>query len=293
MSYLEKSNRIAGIVSAVVAILALGWAVWSPPKSSTPPPMLTAKVEGNNNMLIQGNNNTVVSQPSRTSSFASINLVDVSLPVGKYKAHSVRCAAVYGMESLDTQARVNHLLKRTALSIYEKYEDWDEVDIRYEVGFTEFNLLSINIYVVIFNKNAAHPLTTTQAMMVDLNTAGLFELRQLFQPGYKPELNRMVISKLKQTDSFFPCAKPSADKQQEKANRMVQRGLEKILGHESKVCFSGIEDNDQFYLTDTSVVFVFPKYSIAPGAAGDVEVRINFQELQGLLNPNGPLQRFL
>jgi len=255
--------------------------------------MPTAKVEGSNNMFIQGSNNTVVSQPSRTSGFASIKVVDVSLPIDKSKEHSVRYAAVYGMESLDAQARVNHLLKRTALSIYEKYEDWDEVDIQYRVGLTEFNLLGINIYVVIFNKNAVHPLTATQAMVIDLNTAGLFELRQLFQPGYKPELNRMIISKLKQTGSFFPCAKPSADKQQEEANRMVQGVLEEILGHESRVCFSGIEDNDQFYLTDTSVVFVFPKYSIAPGAAGDVEVRINFQELQGLLNPNGPLQRFL
>jgi hypothetical protein len=293
---LEKSSWVAGVISAVVAILALGWAVWTyvrPPESSTPPAIPSARVEGSNNILIQGNNNTVASAPPRTSSFASIKVVDVSLPIDRSKAHSIQYAAISGMESLDAQARANHLLKRTVLSIYEKYEDWDEVDIQYKVGFTEFNLLGINIYVMIFNKGAAHPLTTTQAMVVDLNTAGLFELRQLFQSGYKAELNRIVISKLKQADSFFPCSKPSANKQQEEANRMVEGVLESILGHESKVCFSGIEDNGQFYLTDTSVVFVFPKYSIAPGASGDVEVKVGFQELRGLLNPNGPLQRFL
>lgn len=288
---LEESNRVAGIVSAVLAILALGWAVWTyfrPPE----PPMPTAKVEGNNNILIQGNNNTVASPPLRTSSFASIKVVDASLPTDKSKKHSVRYAAISGMELLDAQARANHLLKRTALSIYEKYEAWDEVDIQYKVGFTEFNMLGINIYVMINNKGAAHPLTTTQAMVIDLNTAGLFELRQLFRSGYTDELNRLVISKLKQAESFFPCAKPSADKQQEEDNRMAEV-LENILSHESKGCFSGIADNGQFYLTDTSVVFVFPKYSIAPGVSGDIEVRVNFQELQGLLNPNGPLQRFL
>lgn len=293
---LEKSSWVAGIVSAALAILALGWTVWTyvrPPESSTPPPSPTARIEGSNNILIQGNNNTVASQPPRTSTFASIKVTNVSLPIDKTKKHSVSYAAISGMTSLDAQARANHLLKRTVLSIYERYEDWDEVDIQYKVGFTEFNLLGINIHVMIFNTGAAHPLTTTQAMVVDLNTAGLFELRDLFQSGYKSDLNRIVISKLKQADSFFPCTRPSADKQQQAANRMVEGVLEDILGHESKVCFSGIDNNGQFYLTDTSVVFVFPKYSIAPGASGDVEAKVNFQELRGLLNPNGPLRRFL
>jgi Protein of unknown function (DUF3298) len=293
---LEKSSWIAGVVSAIVAILALGWAVWAyirPPESSTPSSTPIARIDGSNNILIQGNNNTVASPPPHESSFATIKLVDVSLPTDKSKKHNVRYAAISGMESLDAQARVNHLLKRTVLSIYENYENWDEVDIQYKVGFTEFNLLGINVYVMIYNKGAAHPLTTTQAMVVDLNTAGLFELKQLFRSGYKVYLNRIIISKLKQADTFFPCTEPPADKQQQEANRSVQGFLENISGHESKVCFSGIEDNGQFYLTDTSVVFVFPQYSIAPGSFGDVEVKVNFRELRELLNPNGPLQRFL
>ncbi|WP_404843028.1 hypothetical protein [Burkholderia thailandensis] len=41
------------------------------------------------------------------------------------------------------------------------------------------------------------------------------------------------------------------------------------------------------------MVLVFPKYSIAPGASGDLEVPITFKEIQNLLSPDSPLQRFL
>jgi Protein of unknown function (DUF3298) len=293
---LEKSNWIAGILSAALAILALGFTIWSyihPPESSNPQSTPTAKVEGSNNIVVLGNNNTIAPQKPNISSFASIKVSDISLPIDKSKKHSVRFPSISGMESLDIQARINHLLKRTVLTIYEKYENWDEVDIQFKVGFTEFNLLGLNVNVMIFNSGAAHPLSTTQAMVIDLNTAGLFELKDLFRTVYKSELDRIVVSKLKQTESFFACAETPLDKQQQEANRVFEGVMANILGHESKVCFSGIADNSQFYLTDTSVVLVFPKYSIAPGASGDIELKINFQDIRGILNPNGPLQRFL
>ena len=296
MKSLEKSNWIAGIVSAVLACAALAWAVWTyfrPPESSTPPASPSVKVVGGNYVLIQGNNNTVAPQSQRISSFSSIKVAEVALPTDQSKKHVVRYAAISGMTALDVQTKTNHLLKRTVLSIYEKYAEWDEVEIQYTVGFTDFNLLGLNIYVIIYNDGAAHPLTTTQAMVVNLDTAELFELKDIFRSGYKANLNPIVVSKLKQADSFFPCGKQPADKKQREANLAVESVLENILGHYSKTCFSGVDDKGQFYLTDASIVFVFPKYSIAPGASGDVEVKANYQELRAILNPNGPLRRFL
>lgn len=260
----SRLKKLTGIGAAVVATLALGWAVWTYIRSPESP-------------------------PPRTPSFAAIKVVGMSVPIDKAKKHSVRYAEISGMESLDTQARVNHLLKRTALSIYEKYKDWDEVIIDYEVGFTGFNLLAIKINTEIFNEGAAHPHHETKSMVVDLTTVELIELRHLFKPAYKADLNRILMSKLKQAGTSSPCEEPSGDKQQQDAEREVKKALENMFGDEAQGCFSGFKDGWQFYLKGPSVVFVFPKYSIASGASGIVEVGVNFKELRGLLNPNGPI----
>ena len=254
-------------------------------------------VIGSGNTVIQGSNNMVVTKTPSTlfPSFASIKVTDVMYPTDKPKEHHVHYMTISGMEASNLQAKTNHLLKRSALSLYEKYANWDEVDIGYKVGFTEFNLLGLNTNIMIYGKGAAHPLTTTLALVVNLETAELFELKDLFRSGYQNNLNRIVAAKLKQMRQFFPCKTEESDTDEEtrKAGLMLESFLGRILGHDAKTCFAGTSDDGQFYLTDTSIVLVFPQYSIASGASGDIEVRINYEELQGMFNPNGPLRRFL
>lgn len=157
----------------------------------------------------------------------------------------------------------------------------------YKIGFTEFNLLGLNINMMIYNKGAVHPLTTTLALVVNLETAELFELKDLFRSWYRDDLNRIVIQKLKRMKAYSPCENGVEDKELQEATRSVESVLEAILQHDAKLCFSSIRDNGQFYLTDTSVVFVFPQYNIGPGSLGDVEIKVNYEELRGIFNPNG------
>lgn len=177
-------------------------------------------------------------------------------------------------------------MKETALSIYEEYKDWDEVDIDYKVGFTGFNLIGIIINTTIYNEGAAHPHSLAKAMLIDLTTAELIGLRHLFKSDYKADLDRILLTKLEQTNTSAPCQEWSpTNKEEQNAKRMIVN----IFGEEAEGCFSGFKDGWTFYLKDSSVVFVFPKYSVASGASGIVEVGVNFKELRGLLNPNGPI----
>ncbi len=49
--------------------------------------------------------------------------------------------------------------------------------------------------------------------------------------------------------------------------------------------FSGVNDDDWYYLTDTSLVIVFPRYSIIAGAYGEPEFSIPLSSLSGVLIP--------
>ena len=44
-----------------------------------------------------------------------------------------------------------------------------------------------------------------------------------------------------------------------------------------------IHPNDNFFLTDSSLVYVFGQYEIAPYALGETEIAINYDQLRDLL----------
>jgi hypothetical protein len=293
MSRLERWSWIASIGGAVIGAAALAWTIWSP----APPPGVVANTGGNGNVVIQGNNNTIALPAPKEAArprFMAIKISDAMLPVDGNRKHMVRYPVISGMEAVDTQAKVNHQIKRAVQTLYETYSDVDEVDIGYQVGFKEFNLIGLNIGVFMFGDGAAHPFTTTQTLVINLEDAKPFTLKDMFKSGYEEKLNQLVIAGLRRKELYFPCVSRSSDSKEEKAaEQMVRSVLENISGHSAETCYSGFDVKSQFYLTDTSLVLVYPKYSVAPGFAGDVAVPVNYRDIGGLLNPTGPLSRFL
>lgn len=302
---LERKSWIAGIIGTTISLVALIWSVWtyvSPPESPQSLPTNGAMNSGNGAIFVQGNGNTVVAapsvetnNPSKTPRYFEFSISDQSLELLGKKRHEVHYPKLVGSIASDALARSNHFLKRAALTAYERYADWDEVKIGYKVGFKEFNLLGINYSIFMGNDGAAHPLSTTNAIVLNIETGTEFELKDLFLSGYAKQLNELVRANLKKQENYFPCeeAARNIESATKDAVKGIQGALKDILGHESNICFNTVRDNSQYYLTDTSLVLVFPKYSIAPGASGDVEVPINFKAILSLLNPNGPLRRFL
>jgi hypothetical protein len=298
-SLLERVSWIAAILSAGVAVVALIWAVWTyfkPAGEASLVPSISTTNSGNRAIIIQGSGNTVVApqgaSPEKYNAqrFVEIEISDHMLDVQGKVRHEVHFPQISGKISHDVLDRINHFLMRLAKTEYERYASLDEVRISYEVGLKDFNLLGIDFEIFVSGDRAIHPITSTSATTLDLETGSAFLLSDFFRPGYAGVLNDLVRSKLVDRGQYYPCKEQETNGVEE---TMVSNTLENITGHPANACFKSISNESQYYLTDTSLVLVFPKYSIAPGVDGDMEIPFHFKELQSILKSDGPLQRFL
>lgn len=299
-SHLERFNWIGGGLSGAAAVVTVLLTMWGDAKSdrevSHNLSVTGATVQQTGAVIIQGNGNTVVSPISGVDSkvgagrFVRVDVREYKVDLKAIPRHEVRFPQVSGGISADILARTNHLLKRTALTEYERYSGMDDVKVSYVVGLTEFNLLGVSFEIYASGDRAAHPLSSTSATTIDLETGSPLMLKDYFIPGYVGKLNAIVQSKLIANDSYFPCETLHGAT---KAVSVVSSALEQITGHSANACFDSVADDTQYFLTDTSLVIVFPKYAAGPGVAGDIEVPISFGEIRGLMRPDGPLSRFL
>ena len=310
-SSLEKWSWIAGIIGAVCACLSILLAVWNPFSSSVKIPTVPSTHSisfGRGAIIIQGNGNTVTTPPASSnaattppvtsaqrdeaSRFYSINITDQTLALPSEPRHMVHYPQISGNIPHDMLARANHFLKRVALTEYERYKNREDVRISYDIGLKDFNLIGVNYEIFANNTMAAHPITSTDAVTLDIESGSGVTLKDLLSPNYIGEISKIIHAKLVELDQYYPCEK-DVDKNTQEAVEMIEHVISEDTGHSANTCFNSITSDSQYYLTDTSIVFVFPKYSIAPGAEGDIEIPINFKEIQYLIKPDGALRRFL
>lgn len=297
---LEKLNWIAGIGSCIVGALAFAWAVWvgEKPEHNSPYTLSTSSsiVAQEGGVIIQGDGNTVIShrvdafQGRKAERFVDIDIEEYVVDLKEKTRHEVKFPQISGRISKDVLARANHFIKRTALTEYERYLDMDEVRVSYVVGLKEFNLLGISFEIFASGDRAAHPLSSTYATTLDLETGSPLTLKDFLVLGYEGSLNELVRQKLVARQAYFPC---ETLLNATKAVNPVSSALEQITGHSSNTCFDTVADDTQYFLTDTSLVIVFPKFAVAPGVAGDIEIPIRFVEIRNLIRSDGPLNRFL
>lgn len=144
------------------------------------------------------------------------------------------------------------------------------------------------------NKLALHPISSTYATTIDLETGSELSLKDFIAPTSWPTINELVRASLVRREQYYPCEK-TADTSTglQEALSEIRGQIQETTGHAADACFSTITDETRYYLTDTALVLVFPKFTIAPGASGDIEVPIYFGKIRNLLKPQGPLQRLL
>lgn len=239
-------------------------------------------------MIIEPQNATADARDA--GRFVDIEISDHMLDLQGKARHEVHFPQVSGKLSHDVLERINHFLRRSAETEYERYANIDEVKISYRIGLKEFNLLGINFEIFVSGDKAIHPITSTSATTLDLETGSALSLKDFFRPDYISELNELIRSELVSREEYYPCEKQNGYGAEDNA---VSLALENITGHPAGACFKSISDESQYYLTDTSLVLVFPKYSIAPGVDGDIEMPIHFNKISNILKSNGPLKRFL
>jgi len=201
--------------------------------------------------------------------------------------HNIGYPQIFGLTNIKLEPKINSLLKRTAINIHDSYYDWTEVHIDYKIRFRKYNLLGLVFEIMIFNEGAAHSLFKAVPFSINLETGEPFEFKDLFKTGYKPIINDLVIKELKKNGMYIPCKKKS-----DAEINPVEFALKLILGTDSPACFSTVKDDISFFITDTSVVLVFPQYSVTTGVHGNVEIALRFENIERVINPNGPLKIF-
>ncbi|MDO4708175.1 MAG: RsiV family protein [Porphyromonadaceae bacterium] len=118
----------------------------------------------------------------------------------------------------------------------------------------------------------AHGLEQLSVLSIDRKTGQHLQESDLFIEGYETELAQIIVSRLMTMHSV---SKPA---------ELTEYGYFDP---------TEITPNNNFYLTDTEMVYIFNPYDIAPYANGRIEVRIPYDLLGQLIRPSSILEHYV
>ncbi|SHK63073.1 DUF3298 and DUF4163 domain-containing protein [Desulforamulus aeronauticus] len=172
---------------------------------------------------------------------------------------------VSGLTNKTVQADINRLINAQVNKILPKDNCQTSTFGKYEVKLNEQGLLSIVLYFYTIREQAANGLNIQKSITVDLATGKVYELHDLFKPGsrYKMVLDKMIRQQIQ------------------------EQGLTLIKE------FTGITDNQDFYLTKDALVIYFQELAYTIHADGTPEFVIPYQKIDQLIRQDGPIARLL
>lgn len=140
-------------------------------------------------------------------------------------------------------------------------------------GFSLLSDKKIYVYGIerYVNMGGAHGLETRNYYNFDLKTGSLITEKDLFKANYAPELIKLIKKRIVEESKEYKDEKNS----------------EPILNLEdTDYWIDSIKPNNNFYITDEGINYVFNPYEIAPYYLGQTEVTLPFNRLGRLLKPN-------
>jgi hypothetical protein len=142
-------------------------------------------------------------------------------------------------------------------------------DQQYELLSPPGNLVSLKFQIMIYIQGAAHPGTHMRTVTYDLEAGTDLKLAQLFLPDsdYLARMANYCIAQLGTRDIGFEATSSGA------------QPLPENYGN--------------WNITVDGLLISFDEYQVAAYAAGPQEVKVPYAELQAVMDPNGPLARFL
>lgn len=132
-------------------------------------------------------------------------------------------------------------------------------------------LLSYTIESAQFS-GGAHGGITYRNAVLDLNTGEKLKEEDLFNEASLPLINSMVLKKLEMQNKV------------ETPEDLEQIGYFDV---------TQIGQYKNFYLTDQGLAYTFNEGEIGAYALGTIEVKLSFQDLEGLVLPGSPLEKLI
>jgi hypothetical protein len=143
------------------------------------------------------------------------------------------------------------------------------LDVKYTLVSQIQDLWSFKFDFDFYSDGAAHPGLNSTTLNYDLAQGKELALSDLFQPNsdYLGAISKYCIAELSKQPFFDP---PFAEGAQPKP-----------------------ENYRNWNITPDGLMITFDEYQVAPYAAGPQTVNVPYSELKSLINPQGPLARFV
>lgn len=174
---------------------------------------------------------------------------------------------VQGMQNQNVQKQINALIKQQVNNLIPTAgcEVYATIFGKYQVELNEKGILSLNLQFYIMRPYAANGLNKQRSITVALENAKAYQLYQLFKANsnYRIALNKMIREQIK-----------------EKNLHLIKE-------------FRGINDYQDFYLTDQALMIYFQELEYTIHAEGIPEFIIPYFKIRNLINPEGPIARFI
>lgn len=171
---------------------------------------------------------------------------------------------VSGMQDKTLQNRINELLMRQSGTDYKGRPD-ETYRQDYDVMLNKNGIMSIVNNSYMYVQGAAHGMSMRSSINIDMTTGRLYSLQELFKPGtdYKSRLNNII-------------------------KNQIAEGNIPLLRE-----FQGINDNQEYYLTDKELVIYYQLYDYTPYAYGFLEFYIPYEKISNMADKKGPIIRIM
>lgn len=142
--------------------------------------------------------------------------------------------------------------------------DLKEIISSYQIPLDEKGLLSI-VFSLYTYSGGAHGNTVFDSITFNTDTGEPYDFDELFNPklNYTEALNKIIMTKVKENN--IPVSNE----------------------------FSGVTDNQKFYLTPQGLVLYYQIYEFTPYSYGLFRILIPYSELKDLIYPLSPLAKFM
>ncbi len=279
-------------ISAVIAILLLAilagcsipaGVVTTPPASDTPNGSETAAATPSTVVIstptvipTTAPGETPVTTPAATLAPTPSPLPDPLIVTERTLIYSneyidvdIRYPEISGMEDAAQQSGINEgvsvYLKDMATELETRSEETAAsgehgvytIESSYAVKRNDGGILSVRISISSYGGGANTSSDSAFINVINSDPAQQPKLAELFAPGadYMTVLNNRI--------SALIAADPYAD----------------------MFSFTSVSSSEWYYLTDTALVIVFPRYAITSGVYGEPEFSVPLADLAGMLNP--------
>lgn len=126
-------------------------------------------------------------------------------------------------------------------------------------------ILSLKFQDYYYPEHAAHGVTKISSVTLDLSDAHVYGFQELFRPGsdYRARLNAIIQQQI--ISQQIPLLQP----------------------------YPGVGADEEYYLTQDSLVIYYQPYVYTPGAYGALEFKIPYAQIGDIIDPRGPIGRII